>query len=181
MKSELKFENAEIAKKLANYKMPRYNELTSFPVVMRQLVKILDDYLEIFLVPGEDKMLTQPMINSYVYKKIIEAPKNKEYTRNHIVYLLVLGMLKQVLSISEIAKLLEMQTKQYPLEIAYNYFCDEIENALKTTFSTRNFTEIGVHNPKKKTLLSESIRSSVLAFTNAIYVKQSLYYKEHNS
>lgn len=179
MNAEIKFENSETAKKLAEYKMPRFNELTSFPVVMRQLVKILDDYLEIFLVPGEDKMLTQPMINSYVYKKIIEAPKNKEYTREHIVYLLVLGMLKQVLSISEIAKLLEIQTKQYPLEIAYNYFCDEVDNALKTTFSTRNFTEIGVRNPKKKTLISECFRSAVFAFANAIYVKQSLYYKEH--
>ena len=38
------FEQSEIAKKLANYKLPRYNELSSFPVVMRQLIAILDNY-----------------------------------------------------------------------------------------------------------------------------------------
>ena len=79
MTADLNFEQSEIAKKLAAYKLPRYHELTSFPIVMRQLTKLLDDYLEIFLVPGEDKMLTQSMINSYVYKKIIPAPTNKEY------------------------------------------------------------------------------------------------------
>ena len=41
------FEQSEIAKKLANYKLPRYDELSSFPVVMRQLIAILDNYFSI--------------------------------------------------------------------------------------------------------------------------------------
>ena len=39
--SELPFAQSEIAIKLANYKLPRYDELTPFPVVMRQLVRLL--------------------------------------------------------------------------------------------------------------------------------------------
>lgn len=30
------FEQSETAKKFVNYKLPRYDELTPFPVVMRQ-------------------------------------------------------------------------------------------------------------------------------------------------
>ena len=80
------FEQSEIAKKLANYKLPRYDELSSFPVVMRQLIKILDNYFSIFLLPDEEKFLTQSMINSYVYKKVIEAPVNKEYDKKQIFW-----------------------------------------------------------------------------------------------
>jgi len=174
---ELAFEETEIAKKLANYKLPRYNELTSFPIVMRQLVGLLDDYLSIFIVPGEEKFLTQPMINSYVHKKIIMAPVNKEYTRDHIIHLISIGILKQVLSITDVANLIKLQIKQYPIDIAYNYFCDELENAFSITFKTRTFAKIDSNvRPTHKTPLSESVRSAVLAFTNAIYVKQSLYY-----
>ena len=179
MTADLNFEQSEIAKKLAAYKLPRYHELTSFPIVMRQLTKLLDNYLEIFLVPGEDKMLTQSMINSYVYKKIIPAPINKEYEKIHIMYLIVLATLKQVLPISEIEKLLKLQTDVYPVDIAYNYFCDEMDYALNTTFGTRNFSNIGKKNPTKITLLSETFRSAVLAFANAVYVKQIIYFTQN--
>lgn len=176
--NEILFEQSETAKKFVNYKLPRYNELTPFPVVMRQLLCILDEYLSAFSVPGEEKVLTQSMINSYVYMKVIRAPQNKEYDRRQIIHLLCIGILKQVLSLSDIAKLIEMQTNQYPIDIAYNYFCDELENALKVTFGSRSFSELESKKPIVKTPLTENARSAVIAFVNKIYVKQSIYFAE---
>ena len=173
------FEQSETAKKFVNYKLPRYDELTPFPVVMRQLLCILDEHLSVFSIPGDEKVLTQSMINSYVYKRVIRAPENKEYDRRQIIHLLCIGILKQVISISDIAKLIEMQTNQYPIDIAYNYFCDELENALKVTFGSRSFSELENKKLTVKTPLTENARSAVIAFVNKVYVKQSIYFAEN--
>ena len=173
------FSQSKIAKDLASYRLPRYEELTPFPIVMRQLVTLLDNYLDIFAVPGEEKLITQAMINSYVRTKVIAPPNNKEYSRVHLMQLIVLGILKQVLSINEVGQILELQIKQYPFDIAYNYFCEEMEEALKVTFATRHFAELK-HKPTVVTPLTESIRSAVLAFANRIYAKQSIYFTVNN-
>lgn len=172
------FSQSDIAKKIANYKLPRSSEFTSFPIVMRQLIAILDQYMSIFPVPGEEKLITQAMINSYVRSKILQAPVNKEYNRQHIMYLITIGILKQVLSMSDVAKILELQRLQYPADIAYDFFCIEVEDALKVTFDTRSFEKYN-HQPSKITPLTEIVRSAVLAFANRIYVKQSIWFLEN--
>lgn len=177
--TKIDFINSDIAKKLAKFKLPRYNELISYPVAMRQLIAILDGYLEIFRDPfEEEKLLTPFMINSYVRKKVIEPPENKDYNKNHIMYLMVIGILKQVLSISDISKILHMAIEQYPRAVAYNYFCNEVEGALNATFATRSSFK---NSPKVITPLNESVHSAVIAFANKIYVKQYLYYTDRKS
>ncbi|MBR6163611.1 DUF1836 domain-containing protein [bacterium] len=167
-------QESELGKRLVEYRLPRYNELSEFDIYMAQLTAILDKYLAEFLIPGEEKTLTASMINNYVQKGIIKAPVNKKYSRLQIIHLLVIGILKQVLSISEIAELIQLQIKRYPIRIAYDYFCDELENALNVTFETRSFSDIKKRE-RTTTLLSENVRSAVIAFANRIYVKKSLY------
>ena len=167
-------QETDLGKRLVEYRLPRYNELSEFDIYMAQLTAILDKYLAEFLIPGEEKTLTASMINNYVQKGIIKAPVNKKYSRLQIIHLLVIGILKQVLSISEIAELIQLQIKRYPIRIAYDYFCDELENALNVTFETRSFSDIKKRE-RTTTLLSENVRSAVIAFANRIYVKKSLY------
>ena len=177
---EIEFIHSEIAKKIANFKLPRYDELISYPVAMRQLIAILDDYLDIFRDPfEEEKLLTPFMVNSYVRKKIIYPPENKDYKKIHIMILIVIVILKQVLSISDIGKILKMSMSQYPPEVAYEFFCNEVEEALNETFATRS--TIYKKTPKVITPLNESVHSAVIAFANKIYVKQYLYYTEQKS
>lgn len=173
------FENSQKAKNIAEFRLPRYDELTNFDVFMTQLVDILDNYLSIFQVPGEQKLITPSMINNYVFKQVVKPPVQKKYTKNHIVYFLVTGILKQVLSISDIAELIVAQKKQYPIEQAYNYFCDELEKALKVTFEVRDFSQIELTQPTKPTPLAKEIRSAVISFANKIYVQQSIYFELH--
>ena len=176
---EIEFIHSDIAKRIANFKLPRFDEIISYPVAMRQLIAILDDYLEIVRDPfEEEKLLTPFMVNSYVRKKIIGPPINKDYNKLHIMFLIVIGILKQVLSISDIGKILKMAMNQYAPEVAYNYFCNEVEGALKATFATRSSFK---NAPKVITPLNESVHSAVIAFANKIYVKQYLYYTEQKS
>lgn len=173
------FENSEIAKKIANYHLPRFNELIGIDLFMNQVIKILDDYLSPFTLPGDGSALTPSMINNYVFKHFIEPPKNKKYKKIQLIYLLIIALLKQVISIKEISSILELQIKQYPDEIAYNYFCEELEKALRTTFQGRDFSEIESTQPQKITPLTETVRSAVISFANKVYVRQSLYYETH--
>ncbi len=116
------FEHSEVAKQLANHKLPEYKDLVKFDVFMNQLLEILDEYLSIFTIPGEQKILTASMINNYVFKNIIEHPQQKKYSRSHVAYLIVIGILKQVLPISDVAEIIKMALKQYDIEVAYKYF-----------------------------------------------------------
>jgi len=163
----------EFIEKIKNYHCPRYNELPPFALYTDQLKELLELYLSEFEIPGDEKFITPTMISNYVKQKIIPPPVKKKYDRDHIVYLIVIGIFKQVLNISDIGDIIKMQRRLYPVDIAYDYFCTELETTLKATFCTRDFSEMS--KPEKTTVLTELVRSSLLAFANKIYVKKQIY------
>lgn len=165
----------ESLKEIAEYHCPRYSELPPISLYMDQLVEILDKYLSVFNIPGEEVAITSTMVNNYVKQKLIAPPENKRYSKEQLARLLVVGILKQVLSISDIAMLLELQINKYNTEIAYDFFCTELENALKGTFKTRDFS--AENSATVNTPLTEVIRSALLSFSNKIYVKKNLHLK----
>lgn len=174
------FEDSEKSKELTNYRLPRYDELLDIDLFMNQLIDVLNGRLSVFLVPDEAKVLTASMINNYVYNHVIQAPKQKKYTKIHIIHLLSIGILKQVLPISDVAELIRKQLDQYPINIAYDYFCEEVEKALKVVFGNRSFAEIDKTQPRTNTPLAKKVRSAAVAFANKIYVKQSIYFENNN-
>lgn len=170
------FENSPTAKAIANYHLPRYKELPDYDMFMNQLVNTLNELLAVFLAPGEEKTLTSSMINNYVFNHIIPSPNQKKYNKVHLAYLIVIGILKQVLAINDISMILKLQAKQYKINTAYDYFCIEVEKALSVVFDERDFSDIDKTQPKKITPLTKQTRSAVLSFANKIYVKQSIYF-----
>lgn len=162
--------------KLSEYHCPRYEELPKIDIYMDQLIILLEEYLAPFEIPGEETTLTATMVNNYVKLKVIHPPKNKKYSKSHIMYLLVLGILKNVLSISDIGALIKMQIGQYPLRKAFNFFAIELENCLKVTFGTRDFAE--ANSARERNQLSKIIRSALLSFANNVYVKKHIYYRK---
>lgn len=168
----------EFIEKIKNYHCPRYHELPPFALYTDQLKELLELYLSEFEIPGEEKFITPTMIGNYVKQKIIPPPVKKKYDRDHIVYLIVIGIFKQVLNISDIGTIIKMQRRVYPVEVAYNYFCSELEAALKATFCTRDFSEVA--KPDRVSTLTELVSSSLLAFANKIYVKKKIYNRAQN-
>ena len=81
MKKNQLFIETEYAKELGEYKIPRYNELPDFDLYMEQLIELLDKYLNIFRIPGAEKMITATMVNNYVKQKVIPPPRNKKYSK----------------------------------------------------------------------------------------------------
>ena len=119
------------------------------------------------------------MVNNYVKQKIIAPPKNKKYSRNQIIFLFVVGVLKQVFSISNIDTLVKLALKIYPLEVAYNFFCIEFEKALHAAFVTRDFS--APSSASIDTEFSELFRSELLAISNKIYVNKYMQYLNSTS
>ncbi len=166
----------EFIEKIMQYHCPRYEELPPVALYTDQLKELLEMYLSEFEIPGEEKFITPTMISNYVKQKIIPPPVKKKYDRDHIVYLIVIGIFKQTLNISDIGVLIRMQRKLYPVDVAYNFFCKELENALKAAFCTRDFSN--VNTADKVTTLSELVRSALMAFANKIYIKKNIYHRK---
>ena len=61
-------------------------------------------------------------------------------------------------------------------QVAYNYFCSEVEQAIKAVFSTRDFS----YPIATGTITNESqiLRSTVMAVANRIFIKSKLQEKK---
>lgn len=122
------FENWVIA--IRKYRLPRYEELPDLGLYMDQVLEIIEKVLRPLYV-GNEKIITATMINNYVKHKIIAKPIKKKYSRNHIVMILTITILKQTLSIAEISKGIQLQLDLYAIEEAYNLLCSHVEDSLQ--------------------------------------------------
>lgn len=104
---------------IAQFRLPKYSELPDVGLYMDQVVTITEKYFDVFVV--EDKtFITPSMINNYVKMGIMESPVKKRYGRDHVAKLLMICLLKQVLSMNEIAVVLK--TDDGDIKSAYESF-----------------------------------------------------------
>lgn len=115
-------------RRLCEYHCPRYEELPHIALYKDQVVSVLNEAVSPFYPHGETPV-TATMVNNYVKMKLLSPPEKKKYSTEQIACLYVIFLLKQVLSISEIAALLHMQQSKYETSYAYGRFCEELEAA----------------------------------------------------
>ena len=155
---------------IEQFHLPRWNELPNIDLYIDQVVCLLENNLSEYIKSDndkEDKLITKTMINNYVKHNIIKPPINKKYSKEHIAYLFVVFILKQVYSIGEIKKLLDLAIKTSHPEQAYNKFCTELEEAVKIVFTCSNYI-------KDASLTQEQyiLRNVVQSFANKLYVQK---------
>lgn len=156
--------NAAIAAALA-FHCPRYEELPSLDLYLDQVLSVINTALSAI---GTEPF-TGAMVSNYVKNGAMPPPIKKKYCREHLAYLMVTGLLKQVFTVQQISTMFSIQKTTYPLSVAYDYFCTEYENALKEAFC---FT--GQPLPSVETKRTEQtvlIRAMVLAAANRVYVE----------
>ena len=152
---------------MITYHFPRYDELPSIPLYSDQVIEALNDYTAPFRQISAEHTITPAMINNYVKQHLIPPPVKKRYDREQLARLFCICLLKHVFSISEIRGLLEIQTRTYPFPKAYDYFCAELETALKATFSSRDFSSPS--HASTVTAESELVRGSALCFAHKVF------------
>lgn len=82
------------------------SDIPDLDLYMEQLTSFIDSRLSHFKRNEEDKILTKTMINNYTKAGILMPPKNKKYSKDHIILLILIYNLKQILSIDDIHALL---------------------------------------------------------------------------
>lgn len=157
---------------ILNFHCPRFKELPNVELYKDQVIIYIENALKAINVNSKEKLLTPTMLNNYVKQRVVSPPKNKRYNEKHLAYLIIVCILKQVFSLTEVCDLIKIQISTYPIEEAYDYFCTELEKTLKSVFTTRDFKEPS--SAKKTTCETEIVRSTVMCFSHKIYIQKHL-------
>lgn len=164
----MKQENSQtFAASIQDFRLPRYQEIPNVGLYLEQATKYICSYL----VPLEEFALTSSMISNYVKKGIISNPIKKQYSRDQIAYLFFIAVGKSVLSLDALANFIRLQQRTYPMQKAYDYFCEELENVLQFTFEIKDFIELrGEESSYEKRLLY----TCIVAAVQKVYLEKCL-------
>lgn len=162
-------------KQLEALHIPRYHELPDIELYMDQLIEYLNGKLSIFQIDKKDTVITTAMVNNYVKSKVLPPTVKKRYSKNHVAYLIVICIFKQIYPISKILDMIKIQKAIFSTETAYDYFCTELENALISAFSMSG----ELSQDTSSTLQEERlfVRASVNSFAQRHLVEKYLQFK----
>ncbi len=118
---------------LLSLRLPRYDELPAIGLYKDQVLELINGYINVFY--GAENSVTDTMVNNYVKLKVIAAPVRKRYNRYQLAQLMMTCLLKKVLSIAEVRALLTISGGEEELRLAYDRFCDEVEQAIQEIFT----------------------------------------------
>ena len=160
-------------------------DIPNIDLYMDQVTTFMDKHLHNVKRFDDDKALTKTMINNYAKNELLPSPEKKKYTKDHILLLTFIYYYKNVLSISDIKKLLQPITDQYfhstedmPLANVYNEIdglLDSVKDAVsndiadKIKIADSSFENVDVKESKYLQLFS---LVSMLCFD--IYLKKQL-------
>ena len=94
-----------------DYIVPK--DIPDIELYMDQVTNFMDAHLYHNKRGEEDKTLTKTMINNYTKNKILPPPEKKRYGKEHIIILIYIYYLKNVISITDIQKLLYPMTERF--------------------------------------------------------------------
>ncbi len=150
---------------IEQFRLPRYREIPDVGLYLDQTVK----YINRFLAPLGCMEITASMVSNYVKKGYIANPVHKQYAADQIAYLFFISVAKSVLSMDNIARLFGMQKERYTAEVAYDFFCAEMENMLQFAFGLKEQAE-EVGDPADRSDSKAMLRSTITAVTHIIYL-----------
>ena len=83
--------------------LPEWETLPDIGLYMDQVITLMERAFGCALPKGE---ITKSMVNNYVKVELIPRPVGKKYDREHLAMLLMIGVLKQALSMESVARVL---------------------------------------------------------------------------
>lgn len=158
-------QKAHLAQAIQSFRLPRYEEIPNVGLYLEQTAKYINEYLQ----PIQESELTGSMISNYVKKKLLANPVKKQYDREQVACLIFIAVVKSVLSLDNAGKLMQLQRARYDGATAYNYFCDALEQALRSVFGLEaQLPELTVGDGEDKHLL----RNVVVTVAHKVYLEK---------
>ncbi len=106
-----------------------WEQLPDLALYMDQLIS----YMPRQLIHFEDgDVLTSAMVNNYIKDGLLPRAEGKRYGRTHLAYLTAICAMKQVMSMKEMAALLQVMDAGKDTEELYSAFLELLDGALNT-------------------------------------------------
>lgn len=102
-----------LLKSLSKLDYIKPGEVPNIDLYMDQVTTFMDDHLSDVKRYTDDKILTKTMINNYAKNDLLPPPLKKKYSKDHIYILIFIYYFKNILSISDIEKLLKPLTTDF--------------------------------------------------------------------
>ncbi len=164
---------------LEEFRLPAYNEFPPIPLYMEQVISYIGECLKTFSGnkdnSEDNNVLTPFMVNNYVKAKIIAPPKDKKYSREHLAYLLAIALLKSVVSMKDIATLIDLDGELFEdKKNLYDFFKKIQEETLKKEVHKANVRVETLSKISKEKLKNGEGNESI-EDANLAYVALKLY------
>ena len=91
----------------------RPEDIPNIDLYMDQVTTFMEEHLKKTRRYPEDKILTKTMINNYAKNNLLPSPEKKRYSKDHLLMLIFIYYFKNILSITDIQKLLGPITAKY--------------------------------------------------------------------
>ncbi len=156
---------ANLKEIIENFSSAEYKNIPDLGLYMDQVIAYMQGQ-HIGFSGGET--LTPAMINNYVKSGLMPRADGKKYSREHIAYLTVICTLKQILSVADVAILLQREVPKTGIENFYNKF----SLSSKTAFAgiLKNFSKNA--EEKGDGVLSLAAESYAKKFACEVYIKE---------
>lgn len=102
-----------LLQRLAKLNYIKPGDVPNIDLYMDQVTTFMDEHLSDVKKYEDDKILTKTMINNYTKNDLLPPPVKKKYSKEHIYVLTFIYYLKNILSISDIQKLLNPLTDKF--------------------------------------------------------------------
>ena len=152
---------------IRGFRLPRYHEIPDVGLYLEQTTKYVNQCIR----PLGFEDMTSSMIRNYVKQGLIANPVKKQYFADQIAHLIALSLLKQVTPLEHISNLFLILNEggSYTVPVAYDYFCEEMENILHFRFGLKDSVEaVGVTSSLEK----EMLRSAITAVSHIVYLNR---------
>ena len=107
---------------MRNFHLPDWESLPELGLYMDQVILLLRQYLGPLSRGEDDKPITASIINNYVRLKVMPPPVKKKYSRIHLASLVIICVLKQSLSISDIQRIFPPDPSEEAIRLLYGDF-----------------------------------------------------------
>ena len=104
---------SSIFAKIAELDYIKPDEIPNIDLYMDQVTTFMEDQLASTKRHEDDKILTKTMINNYAKNNLLPSPEKKRYSKDHLLMLIFIYYFKNILSITDIQKLLGPITEKY--------------------------------------------------------------------
>ncbi len=108
-------------KELENISLPSWDKLPDDGIYKEELLTYLKKVLNPLYVVDKN-VITSSMVNNYVKLSYIDKPKKKKYYRASIAQLIVITIFKQIISIEDLAKGIDIEITTFGLKEVYENF-----------------------------------------------------------